>query len=139
MSRTAASLLLALAMVGLGLYLVFRPPPGFDGSVAHHIAMPFVLFACALNILEGVRTRAHVAQLLGALRALTGRGGRPATPEVKAEAIDILIESLASENPRVRSTAAEQLRNLTGESHGEDAARWRAWWSANRERFLQAR
>jgi len=137
MSRTAAVLLLSLLLIGLAVYFLVKPPPGFGENLAHHLAIPFVLIATALGLVEGVRIRAHVGQLVGALRALTGRSGKPVRPEVKAEAIAILIQSLRSENDGVRRTAAEQLAHLTGQSFGEDRARWEAWWRENRERIAR--
>jgi len=88
--------------------------------------------ACALTILENLRTRTHMAQLVGAIRGLMGRTGAPPTPEVKREAIEILLRSLRSDKETVRKTAAGQLRQLTGQGLGDSAEEWERWWAANK-------
>jgi hypothetical protein len=54
---------------------------------------------------------------------------------VKGEAIEILIKSLRSDKDTVRETALAQLRQLSGEDHGEDPAAWEAWWSQARKNY----
>ncbi|MHC4959657.1 MAG: hypothetical protein ACYTGN_14930 [Planctomycetota bacterium] len=135
MSQTGASLLVALAMLGLAIYLFFVPPPGFQDNFAHRIALPFVLVASAFGVLENLRTRAHMGQLVGALRSLMGQRGMAATPQVKAEAVEILLKSLRDGNEKVRQTSAEQLKSLTGQDFGEDFDAWEGWWAANKGKF----
>jgi hypothetical protein len=138
-SQTAAYLILVIAMLVTAVYLLIAPPPGL-GEGFYRILLPWVFIALALIFFENVRTRAHISQLVGVMRMLAGRAGRAPTPEVKAEAIEILIASLRTGSEEVRETAARQLHNLTGEDHGLDSAAWEAWWRANRERFdTQAR
>ncbi|MGQ0613541.1 MAG: hypothetical protein ACT4PV_07395 [Planctomycetaceae bacterium] len=138
MSRTASVFLLALVLLVLAVYFLVKPPPGFGDNLAHHLAIPFVLIATALGLIEGVRTRAHIGQLVGALRALTGRAGKAVRPEVKVEAIGILIHALRGENETARRTAAGQLEHLTGQKFGEDRARWEQWWRENREQITRS-
>lgn len=135
LSHAGASLVLVALMFGLAGYFVFVPPPGFEDSIAHRITIPFILVACAYMVLENLRTRIHLAQLVGALRSLMGRTGTPPTPEVKREAIEILLKSLRSDNETARQAAARQLANLTGEDFGEDAKAWEAWWAQNKADF----
>ncbi len=122
-------------MMGLAAYFFLVPPTGFDDSYGHRIAIPFILMACAFNILENLRTRAHIGQLVGALRSLMARSGKDATPQVRAEAVDILLESLKSDEPTVRATFVAQLQNLTGQQIGDDVDEWEIWWKSNRDRF----
>ncbi|MHC4136389.1 MAG: hypothetical protein ACYTDU_16950 [Planctomycetota bacterium] len=122
-------------MFGLAGYFIFVPPPGFEDSIGHRFTIPFVLVACAYMVLENLRTRIHLAQLVGALRSLMGRTGTPATPEVKREAIEILLKSLRSDNETARQAAARQLGNLTGQDFGEDAKAWEEWWARNKADF----
>ena len=68
MSQAGASLLLVAVMFGLAVYLVIWPPPGFDENLAYRASIPFVLIATAYGVLENLRTRAHMGQLIGALR-----------------------------------------------------------------------
>ena len=135
MSQTTVSLLIVFVMFGLAVYLLVFPPPGFADSMAYQVTLPFVLIVCAFNVLENIRTRAHVTQLIGAIRGAMGKAGAPPTPEAKAEAIEILIQSLHSEKPAVRHTAAGQLQKLTGQDLGEDPAAWSDWWEANKGGF----
>jgi len=135
LSHAGASLVLVAFMFGLAGYFIFVPPPGFDESIGHRITIPFVLIACAYMVLENLRTRVHLAQLVGALRSLMGRTGVPPTPEVKREAIGILLKSLRGGNQTAREAAARQLRKLTGQDFGEDANAWEEWWSANKAEF----
>ncbi|MHC4933933.1 MAG: hypothetical protein ACYTGV_17285 [Planctomycetota bacterium] len=139
MSQAGASILLVLAMFGLAVYLVFAPPPGFDENMAYRLTLPFVLVATAFSVLENLRTRTHVGQLVGAIRGLLGRAGVPADPKVKAEAVEILIRSLRSETESVRATAAKELRNLTGQQFGEEPARWESWWETHKDRFKEGK
>lgn len=132
MSHAAATLLIVLAMFVLAAYFLFVPPPGFEERWVHRFTLPFLLVACALAILENLRTRTHIAQLVGALRGLMGRTGVPPSPQVKREAIEILVKSLRSESETVRRTAAGQLRQLTGQGLGESAEEWEKWWAANK-------
>lgn len=135
MSNAGASLIAIVLLVGLALYFVAVPPPGFDESWGHRLAIPLVLVVSASTIFESLRMRAHVGQLVGALRGLMGRSGTPPTLEVKREAIDILVQSMRSANPGVRKTASVQLRNLTGQELGESAETWEEWWKRNRPGF----
>jgi hypothetical protein len=122
-------------MFGLAGYFVFVPPPGFGGSIAHRLTIPFVLVACAYMVLENLRTRIHLAQLVGALRSLMGRTGAPPTPEVKREAIEILLKSLRGGDEAARAAAARQLAKLTGQDFGDDAQAWEAWWAKSKADF----
>jgi hypothetical protein len=134
-SNALSSLVAIVLLVGLAFYFVIVPPPGFDASWGHRLAIPLVLVIAASTVLECLRMRTHISQLVGALRGLMGRSGAPPTPEVKREAIEILVKSMRSANPGVRKTASVQLRNLTGQELGEDAEAWEAWWERNRDGF----
>lgn len=132
MSNALASLFAIVLLLGLALYFVVEPPPGFEGSWGHRLAIPLVLVIGASTVFESLRMRTHISQLVGALRGLMGRSGAQPTPEVRREAIDILVKSMRSANPGVRKTASVQLRNLTGEDLGESPEAWEEWWHRNR-------
>jgi hypothetical protein len=134
-SNALASLIAIVLLIGLAFYFVVAPPPGFEKSWGHRLAIPIVLVVSASTIFESLRMRTHIGQLVGALRGLMGRSGVPATPEVKREAIDILVHSMRSANPGVRRTASAQLRNLTGQDLGESAEAWEEWWRSHRAGF----
>jgi len=135
-SNTAATLILVASMFVMAIYFVFAPPPGFEEKLVHRFAIPFLLVAGALTLFENLRMRAHISKLVGALRGMMGRTGMPATPEIKREAVDILVKTLQSDDEKARRTAVGQLVRLTGqEALGEDVAAWEKWWADNRERF----
>jgi hypothetical protein len=138
-SQATSSIILVLVMFGLAVYLAIVPPPGFDENLAHRFALPFILVASAFGVLENLRTRTHIGQLVGALRGLMGRVGAPADPKVKAEAVEILLKSLRSDSPSVHETAARQLRTLTGQDFGVDPDKWESWWEQHKGRFKEGR
>jgi hypothetical protein len=133
-SNALSSLVVILLLILLAFYFVFVPPPGFE-AWGHRLAIPLVLVVAAFTVFESLKMRTHISQLVGALRGLMGRSGAPPTPEVKREAVEILVRSMRSANPGVRKTASVQLRNLTGQDLGESAEAWEAWWDRNREGF----
>ena len=122
-------------MLVAAAYYVFVPPPGFGEGFITRITIPFVLVCSAFSMMENLRTRTHMSQLIGALRQHMGKAGVPPTPQVKGEAIKILIASLRAENAATRATAADQLHRLTGADHGEDPDAWEAWWADNKDGF----
>jgi HEAT repeat protein len=85
------------------------------------------------GLAEDARTDLAVRQT--ALWTL-GRSGR------KSAAV-VLLDRLADDKEALRQAAADALAELTGQSHGTDVARWRAWWERNKdlsnERWLEAR
>jgi hypothetical protein len=133
-SNALASLIVIAALICLAFYFVIVPPEGFNGW-QHRFAIPLVLVVCAVTLFESIRMRAHMSELVGVLRGLMGRSGKPPTADVKREAIDILVKSMRSDNPGVRRTAYAQLRNLTGQELGEDAHAWEEWWGRHRATF----
>jgi hypothetical protein len=132
-SNALASIIAIVLLVVLAFYFVVVPPPGFE-SWGHRLAIPIVLIVSASTIFESLRMRTHIGQLVGALRGLMGRSGTPPTPEVKREAIDILVRSMRSANPGVRRTATHQLRSLTGQDL-ESPEAWEEWWRSHRAGF----
>ncbi|MHB0937302.1 MAG: HEAT repeat domain-containing protein [Armatimonadota bacterium] len=62
-------------------------------------------------------TQASVVGVLGVM------GNRKAIPAI--------LPCLGAKAPVLRHAAARALNQLTGESYGEDQARWQAWWEAH--------
>jgi len=123
-------------MFGLAIYFLFAPPPGFEEAILYRLILPFLLVSSAFGVVENLRTRAHIGQLVGALRGLMGRAGKTPSRKVRGEAIEILVGSLRSGKASVRRTASIQLGQLTGQAFGEDADAWEDWWNVNRAGFL---
>jgi hypothetical protein len=138
MSQAIASTLVVLTLFGLAIFCGIAPPQGFE-ELPYRIIFPFVLIAVGFVQLENVRMRAHMRELIGALKTAVGRtqanrGVAPTTQE-KGKAIQILLDSLGAADETVRQTAARQLTSLTGEDFGTDSAAWKRWWLANRAQF----
>src|SRR5262249_6274600 len=59
----------------------------------------------------------------------------------RKEAAIVLLDQLSGSEEPLRRTAADALAHLTGQSHGLDAVRWRAWWNGHKdlpaERWLE--
>jgi hypothetical protein len=53
-------------------------------------------------------------------------------------AVDPLIEALGDDVGMVRSWAEASLFQLTGKVFGRDPGRWRHWWGAHKDRYLNA-
>ncbi|MEM8882950.1 MAG: hypothetical protein AAGD14_02680 [Planctomycetota bacterium] len=139
MSQSLASLLVVLVLFILAVYVGISPPEGFQ-EFPYRIILPFVLVAVGFVQLENQRMRVHMAELIGAIKAAVGQaraqqGAVQPTPEQRAEAIEILLKSLNSQDATARATAAKQLAKLTGVDHGEDAVAWARWWSENESQF----
>lgn len=74
------------------------------------------------------RLRERLLDLLAAtMKQLRAPGGGR-----DQEAVDILIRTMRSDNVDARATARGHLVRLTGEDHGDDAAKWAEWWQAKR-------
>lgn len=124
-------------MFGCAIYFLFEPPPGFSDPWTLRIIFPFLFITSALTMLDNLRTRIHMGQLVGALRSISGRAGIPPAPKVTAEAIEVLISALKTNNATTRETALKQLRRITGADAGETADEWRAWYRENREKYKE--
>jgi HEAT repeat protein len=70
-------------------------------------------------------SKAELPLRQAALVAL-GRTGR------KSAAV-VLLDQLSGDNEALRRTAAEALAELTGQDHGTDLERWRAWWERHKD------
>ncbi|MHC4955287.1 MAG: hypothetical protein ACYTGZ_15645 [Planctomycetota bacterium] len=134
MSQASASLLVIGILLALAGYSIFVPPAGME-DLPHRIMLPFVLIACAFTILDNLRMRTHMAELIGAIRHAVGRSGKAPTAEAKGKAIPILLKTLGAGDANARATAARQLAALTGADFGEDAEAWSDWWAENKSRF----
>lgn len=137
-----ASKISAFALTLLGLYLVVVPiviPSfGWNGLVERFgeariltllVGFLFLYFSALAR--EKDRLRLVTGEIVTGLnRAIHG-----ADTTSQREAIAVLVESLRSDNQKVRDISLRQLRRLTGADPGEDYESWRAWWKENGERF----
>lgn len=126
-------------LLALAGYTIFVPPEPMS-ELPHRLILPFVLIASAFTILDNLRMRTHMAELIGAIKGAVaqgraGRGGSAPTPEQKGEAIEILIHTLDARDEAARKTAFKQLAVLSGADFGEDAKAWRGWWNDNKSQF----
>ena len=133
MKQATSSLLVMAVLLGLAGYTMFVPPIGMK-ELPYRVILPFVLIACGFTILDNFRMRGHMAELIGAVRAV-GRAGNAPSPEQRGEAIVILLKALRGGDGKARQTAAAQLAVLTGANFGDDIDGWDHWWTQNRSRF----
>jgi ABC-type dipeptide/oligopeptide/nickel transport system permease component len=71
MSQATASFLVVLVLFVLAVYTGIAPPAGFE-ELPYRIILPFVLIAVGFVQLENLRMRAHMAELIGAIRTAVG-------------------------------------------------------------------
>ncbi len=139
--------LVLLFFAGWFLFYEGSMPEGTHIVSRIGIAILFLIAQILVGEVSTVRT--HVGLLIGALRAVTGGtpagaataaiaeqlgGGAPAVPDVQA-AVDILIQSLDTDDAETRSKAHKHLQRITGESFPPDVAVWADWWAENRQGF----
>lgn len=97
------------------------------------VAMILLLvWAMAVRAEMAYRRAARIADAVNELRF--GRNYRK-----HRQAVEILLRSLASENPAVCRSAHHYLKEITGQDFGPDQAAWRKWWAANKATFTHAR
>ena len=137
-----------LLLVGLGLLVWADALLGGRlltvrfGSAFHAFAIGILCLYVALGQIERQRLEATFKEVLAVFRQYRderrreiGSGGAAESPaaserseaEVQREAVQILIGALGAEEPGVRQTALHNLRRITGQNLGEDAAAWRSW------------
>lgn len=75
------------------------------------------------TLAENAKTDLDVRQT--AIWAL-GRSGRKS-------AVVVLLDLLSNPHKVMRDSAAEALRDLTGQGHGNDSALWRSWWTEHKD------
>lgn len=138
-----ASKISAFALTLLGLYLVIVPIAipsfGWNGLVERFsetgiltllVGFLFLYFSALAR--EKDRLRLVTGEIVAGLnRAIHG-----ADMTTQREAVAVLVESLRSDNEKVREISLRQLRRLTGADAGEDYESWRAWWKDNADRVL---
>jgi hypothetical protein len=94
-------------------------------------AVGFLFLYMAVLTREKYRLRSVTLDTLEALNMLLyGPGYRR-----HREAVDLLVRALRSAEGEARRTALRTLREMTGQTFGDDAEAWESWWSENRSRF----
>lgn len=130
-------------LVLLGLWLLVAPlfprVAGFDflkGALGSEAGVNrFFLGFLFLYFAGVVKEKNALRETLRGMVALINRYLQQRNRSSVAEAVQILIRSLDSQDPSTRKTVANRLEKLTGQSFGEDRGAWEAWWSENRESF----
>lgn len=126
----------------LGLLVLFeRFLPGRKAFVEQtsedavlRLAIALLCFFLAVSFAERALMRQHMLELLQTMRNLARqlkREGGGISPQEQREASLILVNSLQSSDPNVRTSAAGHLKRITGQDFGSDAARWRDWIDRN--------
>lgn len=82
------------------------------------------------NVIIRLQARAENAgadlTLRQAAVATLGRSGRKS-------AVIVLLDLLSNDTEAIRKAAADGLAELTGQTHGTDLGKWRAWWERHRD------
>ncbi len=82
----------------------------------------------AMATLESLRLLPHLAGLKARLPLLRIAAAQAIAAVKDPVAVEALIVAVKDSDARVRAAAAAGLEKLTGQSFGEDAAKWAAWW-----------
>ena len=144
MDRTlrAATPIVLLVLAFLVWFEAWLPGSGWVRANLGELAvLRFVLgLLCVymvLLVIERHRMEVLFKQVLLQFREFHGRtaggaGSGAAEDDQKQtlEAVRILIAALESSDERVRATALENLRKLTGQELGPDVGAWRSWLAA---------
>jgi hypothetical protein len=130
-SRLIVNAVLRLILLGFGMWIALADsalPPGT--SMITRVGLVIVFLALSILVGEIGQMREHMGMLLKVLRA-----AQPGRRDDK-EAVDILIQGLASPDAGTREKAHHHLKRLTGLELPAEAAAWSAWWKQNRETFV---
>lgn len=133
----------AAALVLVGLFFVFRPEwlgwSRLAETVGGELALVSAGAGCAFLLAAGLavekdRLRVRMAELMEGMNDLLyGKDHRR-----DREAIEILLRSLASEDPETRATAHKHLVRLTGQQFAADPKVWESWWAAHQRTWSRA-
>jgi hypothetical protein len=111
---------LAIAMLFPSFGWIERLERGWGAGRAIQIAMGLALLGLVSEHILGALTRRRQGTLARAIQRMQ--------PVLRhKDAIEILIRSLESDDPKVSALAHEQLRRITRQELPADAATWRGW------------
>ena len=123
----APFVLLALGLLALAEPLI----PGADAfakqfgeTAVLRVIVAGLAFYCAVLVLERRQLFQVFQETLAGMRDTVRQAGAARDTD-RRDALKLLVGALASDDPSVRKTAAENLRRLSGRDHGEDADAWR--------------
>ncbi len=130
-----------LILYSLGLLLIVSPliparlvegVGGWDGIVRFLVGILFLYVGATVH--ERLRLGRAFRELVESFEAFNqGLYGR--NYKTVRAAVDLLIRTLASSDPEVRSKIRRQLVRITGVDFGEDRGRWEEWWREHRASF----
>jgi hypothetical protein len=99
------------------------------------LGVGFLFFYTAVLVAEKNLMRSRFLNILEEMQEFfLGKGHKQ-----KIEAVGILIDALERGNEDAATTAARELRRLTGQDFGTHHEQWNTWWADNREAYLQGR
>lgn len=132
--RALAGLLVQVALLGLGAYVVLSPEALPGASMVARCAIGVLFVVVGMLLAEVSRLRTHFGALISALQAGVSGG----TKRDDRAAVDVLVRALSSDDADVRIKAHRNLVRLTGQKLTMDPAAWQAWWAGARETFQGA-
>jgi hypothetical protein len=132
--RAIAGLLVQVALVGLGAYVVLSPDALPGSTLVARCAIGVLFLVVGMLLAEVSRLRTHFGALIAALQAGVSGG----TKRDDRAAVDVLVRALSSDDADVRIKAHRNLVRITGQKLTMDPAAWQAWWAGARETFQGA-
>lgn len=130
-TRLLLNALLRLAFLGFALWIGLGGEAALPGApLATRIGLMLLFLAVSILLGEVAQQRDHLGALLKLLKGMA-----PGAKRDDREAVDILLQGLASKDPAVREKVHHHLRRLTGQDLPPDPEAWRAWWAVSRETF----
>ncbi|MHC4944066.1 MAG: hypothetical protein ACYTG7_13710 [Planctomycetota bacterium] len=97
-----------------------------------YLGLGFLFFYVAVLVLDKDRLRQRFIRLLHEIQTFF------LGPDYQkiCGAVEILLNAIKKGEEKTAKTASRELCKITGEDFGTDFAKWEAWWSENRTRFL---
>ena len=132
--RAVAGLLVQVALLALGAYVVFSSEALPGASIVARCAIGILFVVVGMLLAEVSRLRTHFGALISALQAGVSGG----TKRDDRAAVDVLVRALSSDDADVRIKAHRNLVRITGQKLTMDPAAWQAWWAGARESFSGA-
>jgi hypothetical protein len=128
-----------LILLGVWL-LVSLPAPSLTGYewLARMLGGPeavsrFFLGFLFLYFAGIVKEKNHLRETLHAMVEMIKKHLAGRAQSSVAEAVQILVQALSSEDPETRQKVAARLQKLTGQDLGDDQEAWESWWKANKD------
>ncbi len=130
-SRSLASLVVQVVLIGFAAYLGFVPEAVPGSTLGARAALVVGLVVLSFLVGEVGRMRVHMAAILSVLQQAVSGGA----PRDDRAAVDILVDQLATAEGDLRLKVHRHLVRLTGRDLPPDPVAWKEWWAGAREGY----